>query len=140
MMADSMTSGMSRCRVAAVMCLAVGGSAIADTTTPHIGPPRDMAAVAALAQSYYHRRYQIGTVIVVGTAGYVDFFISPVAGGQIFAKKIAGRWRVVATGGNDAPTPADWSARSHGALTVGQICAVERHIPGMGRPLGCAQW
>ena len=126
--------------VAAATCLALGGNAVADTTTPHIGPPRDVAAVAALPQSYYHRHYRVGTVIVVGTAGYVDFFIPPVAGGQIFAKKVAGRWRVVATSGDDAPTPADWSARSHGALTVAQICAVERHIPGMGRPPGCTHW
>ncbi len=112
----------------------------ADSSTPHVGPPADVAAMAALPQQHFHHRYQVGTVIVVGDAGYVDYFIPPVAGGQIFAKKIGGRWVVVATSGDDAPTPAEWSARSHGALTVEQICAVEHHIPDMGRPPGCTHW
>ncbi|HEY9086454.1 MAG TPA: hypothetical protein VIN40_11050 [Candidatus Tyrphobacter sp.] len=112
----------------------------ADSSTPHVGPPADVAAMAALPYQHFHRHFQVGTIIVVGNAGYVDYFVPPVAGGQIFAKRVGGRWVVVATSGDDAPTPAEWSARSHGALTVSQICAVERHIPDMPRPPGCTNW
>lgn len=100
-----------------------------------------LRATAALAQAHFHRHFQVGTVIVVGDAGYVDYFIPPVAGGQIFAKKVNGRWMVVATSGDDAPTPAEWwASRSHGALTIAAICAVERHIPSIPRPPGCTRW
>jgi hypothetical protein len=101
-------------------------AARADTTI-RFGPPADVAAVAALPKKSATGAYTLGPIVVVGPAAYVEVYYTE-ASGEIFAKKIDGKWKIVETNGG-AGTAAEYAKFTHGALTAAQICALGHHMP-----------
>jgi hypothetical protein len=111
-----------------VACLIMPAMSRAGSSFVRVGPPADVAAVAALARSHPDTA-SVGDVVVIGNTGYVEYGTRYVWGLQIFAKKIGGTWKMVAGEGDDVATAAELSAKSHGQLTPAQICALYHRVP-----------
>jgi len=109
-----------------VVSVTPGAMTQADTAI-RFGPPADVAAVAALAKTSATGTYTLGPIVVVRPAAFVAVYYTE-ASGQIFAKKIDGKWKIVETNGG-AGTAAEYAKFTHGALTAAQICALGHHMP-----------
>jgi len=115
-------------RFAAALLLFLTPAALAQAATSvRYGPPADVAAVAALPKKVASGPYTLGPLVVVGSAAFVEVYYTEDSG-QIFAKKVNGKWKIVEQNGG-AGTAAEYAKFTNGELTAAQICALGHHMP-----------
>lgn len=111
----------------ALLCAVAPPMTAGADTAIRVGPPADVAAVAALPKKIASGPFTLGPIVVVGPAAFVDVYYTEDSA-ELFAKRINGKWKIVETNGG-AGTAAEYAKDTHGALTASQICALGHHMP-----------